>query len=124
MNPAAPQSVEMSQESANGSAHLKRMVATASAPIHRRIDPASRRAHKAYDGLSASSIGLELGLSVVVGVAGGMWLDGHFGLAPWCMLAGLGFGLAAGFRGLFRAVRRADQAAAEQELLDQPVHRG
>ena len=83
----------------------------------RRADPASRRAHRAYDGLSSSTVGLELGLSVVVGILGGIWIDGKFGSQPWGMLAGLGFGIAAGFRGLMRAIRRAERAGAKQDAL-------
>lgn len=77
-------------------------------------DPAHRRGKGAYEALSASSIGLELGLSVAIGLFIGYLLDQHFGTAPWLMLLWLGFGLAAGFRGVLRAVRQADRAA-EQE---------
>jgi F0F1-type ATP synthase assembly protein I len=41
-----------------------------------------------------------------------MWLDGKLGTTPWLMLLWLGLGLVAGFRGVFRAVRRADREAA------------
>lgn len=40
-----------------------------------------------------------------------MWLDGKLGTTPWLMLLWLCFGLAAGFRGVLRAVRRSDRAA-------------
>ena len=74
--------------------------------------PAARGGKRFYNVLSASSVGLELGLSVVIGVVIGLWLDGRLGTTPWMMLLWLCIGLAAGFRGVLRAVRRADQEAA------------
>ena len=73
---------------------------------------AAQRGKRFYNVLSASSVGLELGLSVVIGVLIGMWLDGELGTTPWMMILWLGFGLAAGFRGVLRAVRRADREAS------------
>jgi ATP synthase protein I len=72
---------------------------------------AARSGRQFYHALSASSVGLELGLSVVFGVLIGRWLDGKLGTAPWLMLALLVLGLVAGFRSVLRAVRRADRAA-------------
>jgi len=74
--------------------------------------PAARGGKRFYNVLSASSVGLELGLSVVIGVLIGMWLDSRLGTTPWLMLLWLGVGLAAGFRGVLRAVRRADREAS------------
>jgi ATP synthase protein I len=65
-----------------------------------------------YDGLSASSAGLELGISVALGALFGGWLDGKLGTSPWMMLVFLLVGVVAGFRGLLRAVARADKAAS------------
>jgi F0F1-type ATP synthase assembly protein I len=83
------------------------------APAHRSgvsIDPASQRTRGMYNVLSASSVGLELGVSVVLALLCGIWLDGQLGTEPWMMLLFLGFGLTAGFRGVLRAVRRAEKA--------------
>ena len=55
--------------------------------------------------LRFSSIGLELGGAVIVGLLIGQWLDGKFGTEPWLMLLFLGFGMAAGFRSVFRLLR-------------------
>ena len=55
--------------------------------------------------LRFSSIGLELGGSVIVGLLGGQWLDTRFGTTPWLMIVGLGFGMAAGFRSIFRLLK-------------------
>lgn len=77
----------------------------------RGLDPASRTGKRAYDALSASSVGLELGISVILGLLFGWWLDKQIGTAPWMMLLFLVFGLIAGFRGVMRAVARAERAA-------------
>jgi|SRR5215470_11149662 len=74
------------------------------------LAPSARGGRRFYNMLSASSVGLELGISVLIGVLGGLWADGRLGTQPWLMLAGLVVGLVAGFRAVLRAVRRADRA--------------
>lgn len=69
----------------------------------------------AYRSLSASSIGLEMGIAVLLGLLFGRWLDGQAGTEPWLMILFTGFGMAAGLKGVFRAVREADRHAAEKE---------
>jgi ATP synthase protein I len=102
------QSGDLSQDSSAPPAHQ-----TGVAPLTKSvIDPAARAAHGAYRNLSSASVGLELGLSVVIGLLIGMYLDRHFGTTPWFMLLFLGFGFAAGFRGVLRAVRREDRGAS------------
>lgn len=76
-----------------------------------RIDEAARAGKRAFDSLSASSVGLELGLSVIIGLLIGYYLDKEAGTGPWLMFLFLGFGLVAGFRGVLKAVRRAERAA-------------
>lgn len=78
------------------------------------IDPAARRAKRAFTTLSASSIGLEFGLSVVIGLLGGRWLDQRLGTTPWLMMLLLVLGLVAGFRNVLRAVQRADRASRDE----------
>jgi ATP synthase protein I len=56
-----------------------------------------------------SSIGFALVVATVIGLVGGYWLDRWLGTAPWLMLIGLGFGIAAGFVNLFRSVKRAER---------------
>lgn len=73
--------------------------------------PAARRAKRAYNALSATSIGLEFGIAVTIGIAGGMWLDQRLGSTPWLMLVFMVLGLIAGFRNVLRAVHRSDAAA-------------
>lgn len=101
---------EMSQDSLGSPAHptgVERSV----------IDPAARTGKRAYNALSSSSVGLELGLAVIIGLFVGYWLDKQLGTTPWMMLLWMVFGLAAGFRGVIRAIKRADIAAAEETPL-------
>jgi ATP synthase protein I len=102
--------------------HRNRVLTKANMSASRRlepvIDPAARRSKRAYNALSASSVGLELGVAVVIGVLVGMWLDSKAGTTPWLMLLFLAFGLIAGFRNVLRAVARADRAAAEESKED------
>ncbi len=55
--------------------------------------------------LRFSSVGLELGISVLVGLVVGDWLDRRLGTKPWLLLLFLGFGMAAGFRSVYRLLR-------------------
>ncbi len=96
---------EMPQDSAEPALHRSVM------SPRRGIDPAARTGKRAYDALGASSVGLELGISVILGLLFGWWLDKQLGTAPWMMLLFLVFGLIAGFRGMMRAVSRAERAA-------------
>ena len=52
-----------------------------------------------------SYVGIFFGVAVVVGWLGGSWLERRVGGAPWVSLAGVLFGIAAGFRELFRIAR-------------------
>jgi ATP synthase protein I len=117
--PSVPvHSGEMSHDSERGPVHPSRMQADASKPVTPAralltpaIDPAARASRRMYEGLSASSVGLELGVAVVISLLFGMWLDGRLGTEPWMMLIFLCFGLVAGFRNVLRAVARAERAA-------------
>lgn len=93
-------------------------------PAHRMgvrdgaADPTARKAKRAYNALNASSVGLEMGLSVVIGLVVGYYMDRWLGTEPWLMLLWLVFGLVAGFRGVMRAVHRAERAADGEEASD------
>src|SRR5678809_1706897 len=97
-----PHSGEMSQDSIPAAGHRSSV---------RAADPASKKGKSAYNTLSASSVGLELGLSVVIGLLVGYYMDRWLGTEPWLMLGWLVLGLVAGFRGVLRAVSRAERAA-------------
>lgn len=75
------------------------------------------RTRDAYRSWSASSVGLEMGIAVVLGLLFGRWLDGKAGTDPWLMLVFTGLGMAAGLKGVFRAVREADKIAAENDAI-------
>lgn len=111
---APDHSGEMSQNSEHAPVH--RSGVDADAPGQPKaesppIDPAARSSRRMYDGLSASSAGLELGIAVAIGALFGRWLDVKLGTTPWMLLVFLVIGLVAGFRGVLRAVARADKAA-------------
>ena len=42
----------------------------------RAVDPYARKTRAAYETLSFSAVGLEMGLAVVIGLLFGRWLDG------------------------------------------------
>ena len=84
----------------------------------RVTDPAARRSKKAYESFAASAIGLEMGVSVIVGLLFGHWLDTELGTAPWLMIVFVALGFAAGVRAVMRGVKRADAAASAQDEQD------
>lgn len=85
-------------------------------PVNAKLtDPASRRTKRAFNALTASTVGLELGVAVVVSLLFGMWADRKLGTQPWLMLVCLLIGLVAGFRNVMRAVARAQKAADEDD---------
>jgi hypothetical protein len=115
--PSVPvHSGEMSQNSARDSVHHNRVPTDPLAPVPPTptltpaLDPAARASKRMYQGLSSSSVGLELGIAVILGLLFGMWLDRQLGTEPWMMLLFLVFGLIAGFRNVLRAVARAEKA--------------
>jgi ATP synthase protein I len=67
---------------------------------------ASDKIGEAWEHASVSAVGIEMGLAAVIGLLLGLWLDRRFDTDPLFMLLFLGFGLAAGFKGLIRVVRQ------------------
>ena len=59
-------------------------------------------------------MGLELGLSVVVGFLIGSWLDDWLDTKPWLLLVFGVSGIIAGYRSIFRLVKKV-QADSEQK---------
>jgi ATP synthase protein I len=55
--------------------------------------------------LRFSTMGLELGLSVIIGIGFGWWLDSKLGSTPWLMMLFTVLGMAAGFLSVFRRLR-------------------
>lgn len=62
------------------------------------------------------TVGLEVVLSVAVGLFGGAWLDAKFDTRPWLTIIGLVYGLAAASRAIYRALKTANR---ELEKLEQ-----
>lgn len=63
---------------------------------------------------SYATVGLEFGLSLLVGLFGGRWLDGKLGTAHWLTFIGFGFGIAAGYRAIYRAAQAANRDAKRE----------
>ena len=57
------------------------------------------------EALKRGSIGIEMGVSVLIGFLIGRWIDGKFGTQPWLTLVFTLLGVAAGFRSLNRLAR-------------------
>ena len=53
-----------------------------------------------------SYVGIFFGVAVFLGMFGGRWLDRRTHTEPLFTLLGLGFGVAAGFRELYRMVKQ------------------
>jgi|GEM_PF-1596571 len=58
-----------------------------------------------YRSARYSSIGLELGVSVVIGMSMGYWVDSKFDTDPIGLLCGMGLGFAAAFRSIRRTLK-------------------
>jgi ATP synthase protein I len=62
-----------------------------------------------------SALGLEMALSVLIGVAIGYYLDRWLGTAPWLMIVWIALGFAAGVRSLYRAAVRSGKDLERDE---------
>ncbi len=62
-----------------------------------------------------SSLGIEMGLAILLGVLAGRWLDQKFDSSPWLLLLCLGFGVAAAFNAILR-VSRAEKRRAQARM--------
>lgn len=105
---------ELSQASAAVALHPT-TVLHVSAPPSRHAAPYAAKTRGFYRTLSASSVGLELAIAVLLGIFIGRWADGRLGTTPWFMIVGLILGFTAGMRGVFRHVAIADREAARSE---------
>ena len=62
---------------------------------------------------SYSTLGLEMGLSVAVGAIIGYYLDKWLHTDPWLLIVFLIFGVIAGYRSLYRALKRLEREDKE-----------
>ncbi|WP_428266510.1 AtpZ/AtpI family protein [Haliangium sp.] len=77
--------------------------------------PSAPRIKKAYDALSVSALGLEMGLAVLVGWGIGRWLDGTLGTAPYLTYVFLLCGVGAAFKAIWRVGMQAKRIAGESQ---------
>ncbi len=54
-----------------------------------------------------SSLGLSVALAIFIGVGIGVYLDKRFDTSPWLMFVGLVLGIAAGYRNIGLAIKKA-----------------
>jgi ATP synthase protein I len=73
------------------------------------------RGQRAWATLKFSSIGIELAVAIFLGWGFGYWLDLQLETYPLLMFLFLAVGVAAGFKGVFRAAREA------QEMMGDPT---
>lgn len=83
------------------------------------LGPEGRKQLKALG--EVSTIGIEMAVSVIVGVMGGQWLDEKFGTDSVFELLGLFAGLAAAFRSLYRVARKVKQQLGNAEPGTDPL---
>jgi ATP synthase protein I len=81
----------------------------------RAAAPFAAKTRGYYRTLSASSVGLELAIAVILGLFFGRWLDGQLGTTPWMMIVWLIIGFTAGMKGVYRHVRISDREAERAE---------
>lgn len=63
----------------------------------------------AKDHLEIASLGMEIALAEILGVAGGHWLDIKFGTYPWCLLGGALVGFAIGMIRILQVAKSANK---------------
>lgn len=56
-----------------------------------------------------ASVGITLVVATAGATIGGYFVDRWLGTAPWFTLIGIGVGVAAGFRDLFRTIKQAER---------------
>jgi ATP synthase protein I len=65
--------------------------------------------------LKFSSVGIEMAVATAIGLGIGYWLDLQFGTYPWLLFVFLLLGVAAGFKGVFRAAKEAQEIMGDKK---------
>ncbi|MCL2823032.1 MAG: AtpZ/AtpI family protein [Polyangiaceae bacterium] len=60
-----------------------------------------------------AAMGLDFVVAIAIGFGCGWWLDGKLGFSPWLTIAGLVFGVAAGFNTVFKLTQKLSEATAQ-----------
>ena len=68
-----------------------------------------------------STVGMELVLSVLVGLFGGRWIDQKLHTGGLITILGFALGTVAGFRSLWRAAQRMEREALRSDPPDPPT---
>ena len=76
--------------------------------------PEQGRIARSWTMLKFSSVGIEMSVATLIGWALGYWLDLKLCTYPWLMLVFLLIGVAAGFKGVFRAAREAQEVMGDR----------
>ncbi len=72
-----------------------------------------------YRYMDASSLGIEIAVSVVLGAAAGMWLEKNVThWAPWTSVIGMMLGVATAARAIVRTARKYTRQLREQDALE------
>jgi ATP synthase protein I len=64
---------------------------------------------KSTEFLRYSSLGLEMGIAVAIGLGIGWWLDKVFHTKPWLTLVFLLFGVVAGFKNIYLLLKKQEE---------------
>lgn len=83
------------------------------------LGPEGRKQMKELGGVS--TIGIEIAVSILIGIAGGQWLDEKFETEPLFFWLGLLAGLVAGFRSLYRLARKTQHELRKQQEQDREL---
>jgi F0F1-type ATP synthase assembly protein I len=87
--------------------------------VVRKINPETGRQLRIATDVGA--IGIELAISPLIGFLGGRFLDRTFGTEPWLMYVGLGLGLAAGVRAVWKVMKRTKKVLEAKPEIDPPA---
>lgn len=80
----------------------------------------TRRREEEWKKLSASAVGIEMAVAILIGMLVGRWLDGRFDTDPLWMAIGAIVGMAAAFKGLIRVARQHQRDVREKEARAAP----
>src|SRR5262245_12064601 len=86
----------------------------------RHVALSPRNGRQLSAALRLASVGIELAISIVIGLLGGRWLDGKLGTDPYLMIVGLLLGVFAGFRSLIQSARKATRQSQTEQNPNEP----